>query len=244
MNVTPATTETDAETDAETEPTTDAGTKGASTTKAASTAKGASTTKDGATVGGASAEAAPATTGAAGTPDARGTEEPSLEDGHEDAHEDAHEDDREEGFEDEGRRDGDPVPARAAFGAGAAAVVAGALGAVSLSGTWMGKTLSERATLIGQIKTSQSGTAAQQIQEIYGNSWHTTAVVNGVFALLALIVGAVVLARPAFGTPGRSEQPVWVKAVALAGVVLGVIGLLISVGMYLDLFAAMPSTKG
>lgn len=108
----------------------------------------------------------------------------------------------------------------------------------------MGKTLSERATLIGQIKTSQTGTAAQQIQEIYGNSWHTTALVNGVFALLALVVGAIVLARPAFGTPGRAEQPVWVKAVALAGVVLGVIGLLISAGMYLDLFAALPSTKG
>lgn len=146
--------------------------------------------------------------------------------------------------DDEDELDDEPAPARAAFGAGAAAVVAGALGAVSLSGTWMGKTLSERATLIGQIKTSQTSTAAQQIQEIYGNSWHTTALVNGVFALLALIVGAFVLARPAFGTPGRAEQPVWVKAVALAGVVLGVIGLLISAGMYLDLFAALPSTKG
>ena len=37
-----------------------------------------------------------------------------------------------------------------------------------------------------------------------------------------------VLARPAFGAPGSAEQPVWVKAVALAGVVLGVLGLLIS----------------
>ncbi|MFG3286208.1 hypothetical protein [Streptomyces sp. NPDC048111] len=145
---------------------------------------------------------------------------------------------------DEDEPDAEAAPARAGFGAGAAAVVSGALGAVALSGTWMGKTLSERATLVGQIKTSQSGTAAQQIQEIYGNSWHTTALVNGVFALLALIVGAVVLARPAFGTPGRAEQPVWIKAVALAGVVLGVVGLLISAGMYLDLFAALPSTKG
>ncbi|MYV92820.1 hypothetical protein [Streptomyces sp. SID1034] len=152
--------------------------------------------------------------------------------------------DTEDRLEPEDELDAETAPARAGFGAGAAAVVAGALGAVSLSGTWMGKTLSERATLIGQIKTSQSGTAAQQIQEIYGNSWHTTALVNGVFALLALIVGAVVLARPAFGTPGRAEQPVWVKAVALAGVVLGVVGLLISAGMYLDLFAALPSTKG
>ncbi|MGW8729746.1 hypothetical protein ACWGNF_27400 [Streptomyces sp. NPDC055808] len=179
----------------------------------------AAATEATATTGGASAETAPE---AAEVPDA------TDPDGPEPADEPAAE----------------AAPARAGFGAGAAAVVAGALGAVSLSGTWMGKTLSERATLIGQIKTSQSGTAAQQIQEIYGNSWHTTALVNGVFALLALIVGAVVLARPAFGTPGRAEQPVWVKAVALAGVVLGVVGLLISAGMYLDLFAALPSTKG
>ncbi|MFI6687015.1 hypothetical protein [Streptomyces sp. NPDC050485] len=98
--------------------------------------------------------------------------------------------------------DDEPAPVRAGFGTGAAAVVGAALGAVSLSGTWMGKTLSERQTLIGQIKTAQSSTAAQQIQEIYGNSWHTTALVNGVFALLALAVGGCALARPAFGTPG------------------------------------------
>ncbi|KOU52595.1 hypothetical protein [Streptomyces sp. WM6378] len=179
------------------------------------------------TTGGATAETAPE------APDAQDPEKAELEDGLDEAGE----------ADEADELDDEPAP-RPAFGTGAAAVVASALGAVSLSGTWMGKTLSERATLIGQIKTSQTGTAAQQIQEIYGNSWHTTAVVNGVFALLALVVGAVVLARPAFGTPGRAEQPVWVKAVALAGVVLGVIGLLISAGMYLDLFAALPSTKG
>ncbi|WP_406506518.1 hypothetical protein [Streptomyces sp. NBC_00212] len=179
------------------------------------------------TTGGATAETAPEATE---TPDAQDSEKAGLEDGLDEA-------------DDADELDDEPAP-RPAFGTGAAAVVASALGAVSLSGTWMGKTLSERATLIGQIKTSQTGTAAQQIQEIYGNSWHTTALVNGVFALLALVVGAIVLARPAFGTPGRAEQPVWVKAVALAGVVLGVIGLLISAGMYLDLFAALPSTKG
>ncbi|MFI6474510.1 hypothetical protein ACIBL5_30100 [Streptomyces sp. NPDC050516] len=201
-------------TDAETEPKTDAEAE----TEATST------------TGGATAETAPEATK---TPDAQDSEKAGLEDGLDEAGE----------ADDADELDDEPAP-RPAFGTGAAAVVASALGAVSLSGTWMGKTLSERATLIGQIKTSQTGTAAQQIQEIYGNSWHTTALVNGVFALLALVVGAVVLARPAFGTPGRAEQPVWVKAVALAGVVLGVIGLLISAGMYLDLFAALPSTKG
>ncbi|MEU3371305.1 hypothetical protein ABZ734_12625 [Streptomyces sp. NPDC006660] len=224
MNATPATTKTDADT----EPTTDAETEGASTLK------GASTTEEASTTGGAAGDKALAS--AEKDPAADGTvfDADADADGR-DPHDDTVQDDD---------LDGAAVTARPGFGAGAAAVVAGALGAVSLSGTWMGRTLSERATLIGQIKTSQSGTAAQQIQEIYGNSWHTTALVNGVFAVLALIVGAAVLARPAFGTPGRSEQPVWVKAVALAGVVLGVLGLLISVGMYLDLFAAMPSTKG
>jgi hypothetical protein len=160
---------------------------------------------------------------------------------------DAQEADAAEDAQDDGpdaELDDEPAPVRAGFGTGAAAVVGAALGAVSLSGTWMGKTLSERQTLIGQIKTAQSSTAAQQIQEIYGNSWHTTALVNGVFALFALVVGGCALARPAFGTPGRAEQPVWVKAVALAGVVLGALGLLISAAMYLDLFAALPSAKG
>ncbi|MGP9018392.1 hypothetical protein ACT1U9_08270 [Streptomyces sp. BR1] len=139
----------------------------------------------------------------------------------------------------------DAEPAR--IGAGAAAVVSAALGIVALSGTWMGKVLSERETLVGQIKTAQGGSAASQIQEIYGDSWHTTAAVNGGFALLALLVGAFVLVRPAFGTPDARPQPVWVRAVALGGLVLGAVGLLISVGMYFDLFAALPSapsTKG
>ncbi|MEU4348549.1 hypothetical protein [Streptomyces sp. NPDC023838] len=133
-------------------------------------------------------------------------------------------------------------PLRTGIGAGAAAVVSGALGLASLTGTWMGKVLSERETLLGQIKTAQGGTASAQIHEIYADSWHTTAAINGGFALLALLVGAFVLARPAFGAPDAHPQPVWVRAVALGGLVLGAIGLLLSVGMYFDLFATLPST--
>ncbi|OAR22279.1 hypothetical protein A8W25_21650 [Streptomyces sp. ERV7] len=134
------------------------------------------------------------------------------------------------------------APVRTGIGAGAAAVVSGALGLASLTGTWTGKVLSERETLLGQIKTAQGGSASAQIHEIYGDSWHTTAAVNGTFALLALLVGAFVLARPAFGAPDAQPQPGWVRAVALGGVVLGAIGLLLSVGMYFDLFATLPST--
>ncbi|WP_371654890.1 MULTISPECIES: hypothetical protein [unclassified Streptomyces] len=146
-------------------------------------------------------------------------------------------------LDDELDDDGLPVaPARTGIGAGAAAVVSGALGLASLTGTWTGKILSERETLLGQIKTAQGGSASAQIHEIYGDSWHTTAAVNGGFALLALLVGAFVLARPAFGAPDAPPQPVWVRAVALGGLVLGAIGLLLSVGMYFDLFATLPST--
>ncbi|NEB35421.1 hypothetical protein [Streptomyces sp. SID14515] len=131
--------------------------------------------------------------------------------------------------------------ARHGVGAGAAAVVSAALGVVALTGAWTGRVAAERETLIGQIKTSGGGSASQQISEIYGDAWHTTALVNGVFAVLALLVGVFVLVRPAFGVPSQKPQPTWVRAVALAGVALGALGVLISVGMYFDLFAALPT---
>ncbi|MFJ6439101.1 hypothetical protein [Streptomyces sp. NPDC091649] len=142
--------------------------------------------------------------------------------------------------------DGDAEPdafaeARHGVGAGAAAVVSAALGVVALTGAWTGRVAAERETLIGQIATAGGGSPAQQISEIYGDAWHATALVNGLFAVLSLLVGAFVLVRPAFGAPSERPQPTWVRAVALAGVALGVIGVLISAGMYLDLFVALPS---
>ncbi|MFD4220614.1 hypothetical protein [Streptomyces griseus] len=145
---------------------------------------------------------------------------------------------------DDADEDLDPDPfteARHGVGAGAAAVVSAALGVVALTGAWTGRVAAERETLIGQIKTSGGGSAAQQISEIYGDAWHTTALVNGVFAVLALLVGVFVLVRPAFGVPSEKPQPGWVRAVALAGVALGALGVLISVGMYFDLFVALPT---
>ncbi|MEV6161699.1 hypothetical protein AB0L71_07205 [Streptomyces sp. NPDC052052] len=126
----------------------------------------------------------------------------------------------------------------------AAAVAAAGLGVVALTGSWTGKVAAERETLIGQIKTSSSSSAAQQISEIYGDAWHATALVNGLFALLALLVGIFALVRPAFGPPSPDPQPGWVRAVASAGIALGVLGVLLSVGMYFDLIVALPTTSG
>ncbi|WP_206307805.1 hypothetical protein [Streptomyces sp. A0958] len=125
--------------------------------------------------------------------------------------------------------------------AAAAAVVSAGLGVVALTGGWTGRVAAERETLIGQIKTSSGGSAAQQISEIYGDAWHATALVNGLFGLLALLVGCYVLVRPAFGTPAAHPQAGWVRAVAKGGIALGTLGVLISVAMYFDLIVALPT---
>ncbi|MFB6438142.1 hypothetical protein ACFCVY_15405 [Streptomyces sp. NPDC056411] len=116
-------------------------------------------------------------------------------------------------------------------GAGAGAVVAAGLGLASVTGTWLGTLMAERQQLLGQIKL-QSGKASDQIAAMYGTPWHTTALVNAVFAVLAGLVAAVVLSRP---------RTTWVRAVAWGGLALAVLGLLISAGMYLDLFGSMPT---
>ncbi|MEV0574557.1 MULTISPECIES: hypothetical protein [unclassified Streptomyces] len=126
----------------------------------------------------------------------------------------------------------------AAAGAG---IVSVGLGIVSLSGAWSGRVAAERETLIGQIKTSSGGSAGQQISEIYGDAWHATALVNGLFGLVALLVGSYVLVRPAFGQPSVHPQAGWVRAVAKGGIVLGALGVLIAVAMYFDLIVALPT---
>ncbi|NEC65429.1 hypothetical protein [Streptomyces sp. SID9727] len=128
--------------------------------------------------------------------------------------------------------------------AASAAVVSAGLGVVGLTGAWSGRVAAERETLIGQIKTSSGGSAAQQINEIYGDAWHATALVNGLFGLLALLVGGYVLVRPAFGAPARQPQAGWVRAVARGGLALGALGVLISAAMYFDLIVALPTTAG
>ncbi|AIV34064.1 hypothetical protein ACI3K5_16465 [Streptomyces sp. MPA0124] len=126
-------------------------------------------------------------------------------------------------------------------GQGAGAVVSAGLGIVSLTGSWVGTVASARESLMGQLQTSSSSNVGTLIEKGYGNAWQATAMWGGVFALVALIVGVVVLARPAFGAPGRPQAP-WIKSVAWAGVALGVIGLLLAVLKYTDVLLGLPST--
>ncbi|WP_406339299.1 hypothetical protein OG987_27555 [Streptomyces sp. NBC_01620] len=139
--------------------------------------------------------------------------------------------------------DDDSDRAPSGLGAAAAAVVAAGLGVVGLTGAWTGRVVAERETLLGQMKTASGGSVARQISEIYGDAWHSTALVNGLFALLALLVGVFALVRPAFGAPAKDPQPGWVRAFATAGIALGVLGVLISVGMYFDLIVALPAAS-
>jgi hypothetical protein len=127
-------------------------------------------------------------------------------------------------------------------GQGAGAVVSAALGVVSLTGGWIGTVAAARETLVGQLQTSSTAGVATQVKEVYGDAWQTTALWGGFFALAALIVGVVVLARPAFGAPGK-PQAVWIKSVAWGGVSLGVIGLLLAVLKYTDILLGLPSTS-
>ncbi|MCW1096632.1 hypothetical protein OJ963_22350 [Streptomyces sp. RS2] len=126
-------------------------------------------------------------------------------------------------------------------GQGAGAVVSAGLGIVSLTGSWVGTVASARESLMGQLQTSSSSDVGTLIEKGYGNAWQATAMWGGIFALVALIVGVVVLARPAFGAPGRPQAP-WIKSVAWAGVALGVIGLLLAVLKYTDVLLGLPAT--
>ncbi|MFD6438047.1 hypothetical protein [Streptomyces venezuelae] len=138
--------------------------------------------------------------------------------------------------------DAEPVVAAKSTGVGlgAAAVVSAALGVIGLSGGWLGTIAGARSNIMGQLETKQSASVSDQLQAMYGDSWQATALVAGLFALSALVIGFLVLVRPAFGTPGKEPAP-WIKSVAWAGFVLGVIGLVLAIAKYSDLLLGLPS---
>ncbi|WP_409238606.1 hypothetical protein [Streptomyces sp. PA5.6] len=138
--------------------------------------------------------------------------------------------------------DAEPVAAAKSTGVGmgAAAVVSAALGVIGLSGGWLGTIAGARSNIMGQLETKQSASVSDQLQAMYGDSWQATALVAGLFALSALVIGFLVLVRPAFGAPGKEPAP-WIKSVAWAGFVLGVIGLVLAIAKYSDLLLGLPS---
>ncbi|MBT2468806.1 hypothetical protein J7E97_13205 [Streptomyces sp. ISL-66] len=127
--------------------------------------------------------------------------------------------------------DEEPAEEPSGVGAAACALVAAGLGLIALSGSWVSRVIAERATLIGQIDSVNATSTEDKIEALYGNAWQLTALVNGVLSTVALLIGVFVLARPAFGTPGRT-LPTWVRAVSWAAVALGVIGVIVFAFMY------------
>ncbi|MFI5760473.1 hypothetical protein ACIA8F_05960 [Streptomyces sp. NPDC051563] len=123
---------------------------------------------------------------------------------------------------------------------GASAIVAAGLGLVALSGSWTSRIIGERETLKGQISSATATTTEAKIEALYGNAWHMTALVNGVLSTIALLIAVFVLARPAFGAPGRT-LPTWVRSVSWAAVVVAAIGVLAFAFMYVLSLPVAPA---
>ncbi|GLV81138.1 hypothetical protein Slala03_08270 [Streptomyces lavendulae subsp. lavendulae] len=186
-------------------------------------------------------DTAAATTAAEGAAPADGATEPAVEaDAETPAATEAGAAGDEDAEFDEDAADGEDSGHGSGVGAAATSIVAAGLGLVALSGSWVSRVIAERQTLIGQIESVNATTAKEKIAALYGDAWHMTALVNGVLSTLALLLAAFVLARPAFGTPGR-VLPVWVRSVSWAAVALGVLGVLVFGLMYFDLLVALPT---
>lgn len=136
-----------------------------------------------------------------------------------------------------------PVAAKAqpGVGQGAAGIVAVVLGLVSLTGSWAGTVAQARNQMFGQLETAQNANVATMLQQYYGDSWNANALVSGIFALIAMLVGVAVLVRPAFGDPDQVQAP-WIKSVAWAGVSVGFIGLVLAALKYSDILLGLPNT--
>lgn len=136
-----------------------------------------------------------------------------------------------------------PVAAKAqpGVGQGAAGIVAVVLSLVSLTGSWVGTVAQARNQMFGQLETARDADVATMLQQYYGESWNANALVSGIFALIAMLVGVAVLVRPAFGDPDQVQAP-WIKSVAWAGVSVGFIGLVLAVLKYSDILLGLPNT--
>lgn len=120
------------------------------------------------------------------------------------------------------------------FVSGAFGITSLVLAVVSLGGGWLGTVYGARSEYLVELKTTTQ--SAQASLNAFHSSWHGQAAVAGIFAIAALLVGAGVIASPALLLSGRT--PAWVRATALGGIVLSLVGLLLALLTWFNVLAA------
>src|SRR6478752_786513 len=114
--------------------------------------------------------------------------------------------------------------------AGAFGLTALAFSIVSLGGNWLGSVFGNRSQYFSELhaKTATTQTQSTQISlDAFHSNWHGQAVLGGIFALAALLIGALVLLSPSLLLSGKS--PAWARATALAAIIVGAVGLLLAI---------------
>ena len=122
--------------------------------------------------------------------------------------------------------------------AGAFGLSALAFGIVSLGGNWLGTVFGSRSQYFSELHAKSATTQAQSTQislDAFKSNWHGQAVLGGIFALAALLVGAFVLLAPSLLLSGKS--PAWARATALAGIMLGFVGLILAILVWTSVLA-------
>jgi hypothetical protein len=124
-------------------------------------------------------------------------------------------------------------------------VVSGAFGltslglaVASLSGSWLGNVYGTRAQYFADLHAKTAASQVQSTQnslDAFASGWHGQAVIGGIFALAALLFGAGVLASPSLLLSGKT--PAWARGAALAGIIVGAIGLLLAILAFYGLLA-------
>jgi hypothetical protein len=120
------------------------------------------------------------------------------------------------------------------FVSGAFGITSLVLALVSLGGGWLGTVYGARSEYIVELNTKTQ--SAQASLNAFHSSWHGQAAVAGIFAIAALLIGAGVLTAPSLLLSGRA--PAWVRGSALAGIILGLVGLLLALLAWFDVLAA------
>ena len=120
------------------------------------------------------------------------------------------------------------------FVSGAFGITSLVLAVASLTGGWLGTVYGARSEYLVELKTTSQ--SAQASLNAFHSSWHGQAAIAGIFAIAALLIGAGVLTAPSLLLSGRA--PAWVRATALGGLVLGLIGLLLALLTWFDVLAA------